>query len=622
MRRRRDKPPPGKFRRRTPAAREESGCDGNGDVLQGEVVYENDTVVATTPVSLTIWFKSSQAPTTFVYDRNYRLRNATYSSGMSAAYAYDAVGNRLTYSSGGMTMTSAYNADNEVTSSSDGTTYNYDANGNLISRSSGSTTTYYAYDNANNLAPVSTTMLISSSCSGCSSTPDVILPTLLPSPQSKTITVGGSGILFDDVDYPTNCPTVTIAYDYVLNYGSSQLGSQTVTLIPNSRYLSCRASFSGTYSSPSPVALHSGDRLSGSVIMDPGGSSAYVVGGSTLVNAGTLAVAPYVVMRYGPDGLRSSELVNQGSTTQHFGYDLLGVGGVPQRVADFSGTALTTTYFYGVGSAQPLDMIVGGTSYSYHRDAFRSITTLTDPSNNVAASYRYDAFGNQLQSQDTVGNPNRWDALEWDTTTGLIHDGARFYDPATGRHLTPSPDEGDPYGFMTVPYIEPTYAAEPSTGPTMTGGDSSGGGGPGAATPAEYEGNWWQSPKYKCLAIEFSMLLDVVAGVAFGVPLSLAPGPAVGIVWTIVSSTMPGIAVAWTVGDWGGLATQIGWLVLGVLAAYITTLAWWEQLGLLLRRLLRTTSINGTSKDADGCFLRVAFRAAMVARLERTSRKE
>ncbi|TLZ74007.1 MAG: hypothetical protein E6K08_10615, partial [Methanobacteriota archaeon] len=396
----------------------------NGDVLQGEVTYENDTIVATTPTALTIWFESSQAPTTYSYDRNYRLRSVTFSSGTTAAYTYDAVGNRLT-------------------------------------------------------STVSTTMLISSSCSGCSSTPDVILPTLLPSPQSKTITVQGSGILFDDADYPTNCPTVTIAYDYVLNYATTQVGTQTVTLLPNSRYLSCRASFTGTYSSPSPVALHSGDRLSGSVVMDPGGSSAYVTGGGTSVNAGTFTVAPYVVMQYGPDGLRSSELVNQGSTTQHFGYDLVGIGGGPQRVADFSGMALTTTYFYGLGSARPLDMIVGGTSYTYHRDAFRSITTLTDPSNNVAASYRYDAFGNQLQSQDTVGNPNRWDALEWDTTTGLIHDGSRFYDPVTGRHLTPDSTMGDPYGFTNLndaeAFLRTIAPAPPPPAPPSSSGDTAGG---------------------------------------------------------------------------------------------------------------------------------------------------
>ena len=189
--------------------------------------------------------------------------------------------------------------------------------------------------------------------------------------------------------------------------------------------------------------------------------------------------APYVVMQYGPDSLRSSELVNQGSVTQHFGYDLLAMGGAPQRVADFGGTALTTTYFFGVGSAQPLDMIVSRTSYYYHRDAFRSVTTLTDPSNNVAASYRYDAFGNQLQSQDTVGNPNRWDGLEWDTTTGLIHDGARFYDPVTGRHLTPDPTMGDPGGFANINEAEAfLWTLAPPSGSSTSTLTSDGGNGP------------------------------------------------------------------------------------------------------------------------------------------------
>ncbi|HEX9340156.1 MAG TPA: hypothetical protein VF992_03155 [Thermoplasmata archaeon] len=40
--------------------------------------------------------------------------------------------------------------------------------------------------------------------------------------------------------------------------------------------------------------------------------------------------------------------------------------------------------------------------------------------------------------------------MEWDATTGLIHDGPRFYDPVTGRHLTPDSTMGDPYGFGSV----------------------------------------------------------------------------------------------------------------------------------------------------------------------------
>ncbi len=161
------------------------------------------------------------------------------------------------------------------------------------------------------------------------------------------------------------------------------------------------------------------------------------------VSPGTLSLAPSELMQYGPDGLLSSEVVNQGSVTQRFGYDL--AGGAPRKVADYSGTALGTSYFFGARSGAPMDMIVGGVSY-YHRDGVGSITSLTDPSGGVQASYHYDAYRNPLPgSGDNVGNPYRREALPWDTATGLIHDGARFIDPTAtcGRRLqSRDPAEG------------------------------------------------------------------------------------------------------------------------------------------------------------------------------------
>ncbi|HEX9341060.1 MAG TPA: DUF6531 domain-containing protein, partial [Thermoplasmata archaeon] len=361
----------------------------NGDVLSGKIAFQNDSVVTTTISSLSVSFQTATNPSMFVYDREYRLANATYPSGTSTKYTYDAFGNRLTSTSGGTTVTSTYDADNELTSSTDGTSYSYDANGNLISRTVGAVTTHFAYDYANNLAPVSTTQLVSSSCSSCTTTSSVRLLTLLPSPQSKTISVTGSGSVFDDVDYP-NCPTVTVSWSYKLNGGWYQVGSQALTLIPNTNYLFCHAAFSGTYSSASPVSLNSGNTLAGQVVLDPAGSSAYL-GTTTTVSmaAGTLNVAPYELMQYGPDGLLSSETVNQGSVTQHFDYDLLGIGGFPRKVADYKGASLGASYFFGPGSNRPLDMIVANVSYYYHRNLEGSITTLTDASGAVQASYHY-----------------------------------------------------------------------------------------------------------------------------------------------------------------------------------------------------------------------------------------
>ena len=567
----------------------------NGDVLQGEVTYENDTIVATTPTALTTWFESSQAATTYTYDRNYRLGSVTYSPGTTGAYAYDAVGNRLTYASGGSPISSSYNADNELTSSSDGTTYTYDANGNLISRTAGSTTTNYSYDYANDLAPISTTMLISSSCSGCATTANVTLPTLLPSPQSKTVAVGASGTLEDDIDYP-NCPTVTVTWYYILNGLQHQVGSNTFTL--KAKLGVCVTGFSGTYPSASPVALYTGNRLAGAIVMDPGASSAYVAQSSTSVNAGTFKVAPYVVMQYGPDGLRSSELVNQGSVTQHFGYDLLGMGGLPQEVADYSGTSLTTSYFYGVGSDRPLDVIQGGTSYYYHRDDLGSTTTITDSSGNVAASYRYDAYGNLQQSADTIGNPLRYTGAPFDSTTGLTYDRARFYDPATGRFLTPDPLGGG-YAYAgdnPVNRVDPSGRAalnshlieggDGGQGCTMTlyladrcasiwasiggGGRGIGGGGPGYSS----QGFSWN----RCSVPIALFLVGILLG-AMGLDLDLFPEGTVAlarVLATADSFIVDAMGILNNPGDPGSWITALfdmGWWLWW--HALVPLLAWW-----------------------------------------------
>ncbi len=97
---------------------------------------------------------------------------------------------------------------------------------------------------------------------------------------------------------------------------------------------------------------------------------------------------------------------------QRFGYDLLGMGGLPQHVADYAGTSPTTSYFYGVGSDRPLDLIVNGASYYCHRDASGSTTVLTGPSGSIAASYTYDAYGNLVLVADNVGNPLRCEGEE------------------------------------------------------------------------------------------------------------------------------------------------------------------------------------------------------------------
>jgi RHS repeat-associated protein len=96
--------------------------------------------------------------TTNTYDAAGRLTNVAHvKAGMtlrSFAYAYDAAGNRVSATSGGVTESYTLDSLGRLASVSYGGTvesYTYDANGNRLTKTAGGTTTTYAYDDADQL---------------------------------------------------------------------------------------------------------------------------------------------------------------------------------------------------------------------------------------------------------------------------------------------------------------------------------------------------------------------------------------------------------------------------------------------------------------------------------------
>src|SRR5208282_3556654 len=72
-----------------------------------------------------------------------------------------------------------------------------------------------------------------------------------------------------------------------------------------------------------------------------------------------------------------------------------------------------------------------------------SITSLTDTTGNLAASYVYDSFGNLTASTGSVTNPFQYTGREFDPETGLYYYRARYYDTFTGRFLSEDPIQFD-----------------------------------------------------------------------------------------------------------------------------------------------------------------------------------
>ena len=77
----------------------------------------------------------------------------------------------------------------------------------------------------------------------------------------------------------------------------------------------------------------------------------------------------------------------------------------------------------------------------YHADGNGNITYLVNSSQALAASYRYDPYGNTISSSGTLASANvyRFSSKEIHANSGMYYYGARFYDPNLQRWLNRDP---------------------------------------------------------------------------------------------------------------------------------------------------------------------------------------
>ncbi len=92
----------------------------------------------------------------------------------------------------------------------------------------------------------------------------------------------------------------------------------------------------------------------------------------------------------------------------------------------------------GIGGLLARSTNAGGawsTHAYYHTDGNGNITYLVDSSQALAASYRYDPFGNTLSSSGTLAGANvyRFSSKEIHVNSGMYYYGFRFYDPNLQR---------------------------------------------------------------------------------------------------------------------------------------------------------------------------------------------
>ncbi len=147
------------------------------------------------------------------------------------------------------------------------------------------------------------------------------------------------------------------------------------------------------------------------------------------VSQGTTQVAEYT---YNGAGQRIKKVTQ--TETRIFHYDLNG-----HLIAETNqGGTMLAEYVY-LGD-QLLAMIKPGDAvYYFHNDHLGTPQVLTDNTGAVAWKAAYTPFGDAVTSIATVENPFRFPGQYFDPETGLHYNYFRYYNPQTGRYITPDP---------------------------------------------------------------------------------------------------------------------------------------------------------------------------------------
>jgi RHS repeat-associated protein len=116
-----------------------------------------------------------------------------------------------------------------------------------------------------------------------------------------------------------------------------------------------------------------------------------------------------------------------------------------ERLIAESAESRYRSYIYEPGSFRPLAMLDGegplkAAPFYYQLDHLGTPQELTDYSGEIMWSAKYRAYGN-LAALDVseIDNPLRFQGQYFDTETGLHYNRHRYYNPGTGRFLTPDP---------------------------------------------------------------------------------------------------------------------------------------------------------------------------------------
>ena len=133
------------------------------------------------------------------------------------------------------------------------------------------------------------------------------------------------------------------------------------------------------------------------------------------------------VYDYRADGLRNSKVVNGHRTTHVWDRGSI--------ILEMNGSGAVVNRF-----SRGLGHLIHSEHHGFYLFNVRTdVVQRVDNDGNVIHTYRYDAFGNQLNGDETNTNPFRFAAEYYDWETGFIYLRARYYNPAIGRFISEDP---------------------------------------------------------------------------------------------------------------------------------------------------------------------------------------
>jgi len=114
-------------------------------------------------------------------------------------------------------------------------------------------------------------------------------------------------------------------------------------------------------------------------------------------------------------------------------------GLVPFAETDTNGV-VSSLFVYGTSPFSPDYMVKDGVTYRFVRDFMGSVRLVVNAATgDIAQRLNYDSFGNVLLDTNPGFQPFGFKSGLYDPDTGLVHFGARWYDPETGRWIAKDP---------------------------------------------------------------------------------------------------------------------------------------------------------------------------------------